>query len=528
MMTSLPLLEDTLVDLLQYGDTGALHVQQQLRRWTFYVQAGALVGLEREPGPPRGDDEDPTTWAAGLMAEAMRARDALWDFEEGQGPADFGIFDARHALPQAMSEARNLLDLLRRLQPVMHAWPRLTVDADTLTDNPSIQRWLRSLDGLGPGDERFTHAPTSPGLCLAVVWVAWKMGDLELGAWGHAAEELIDDMDEVAVEIAAERAAERVAESAVATPAEPGSTPAARYDASRPAWGPEQPSNTGGRALRNQTVGKESGVRTRPGPDPTLTHDPLVEGIVLARAGQTLAALALLEAAWTDNPDQAGLEEWMAYARFSANRERDPAAARTGLATLRDVMHRTDPVGDLRPLPWLLMARAQLERGDLVQARTILDQVLDRNVENFDAQELDEQLRAREAEAEAHRTPPRREPASKTAVALGLLVLLAAILISVQVVQPPPQVRPNHASEYAQVVKLERASPRAGRLGRRDPAGLARREFARGGRADLPRPGQGRRAGWRADTDAVVRRRRHADRVRAAPAIRTEGDAVGH
>jgi len=442
----LPLLEDTLVDLLRYGDTGALRVQDEICRWTFYVQGGVLIGVEREPPEAHPEDEDPTGHATAVLAEAMGARNALWDFEEGGSPEDFGLFDARHALTEAMCRARELPDLLGCLQPLMDAWPRLTIDPDTLTEDPEIQAWLRSLDGLGPGSERLTHAPSQPARCLAVVWLAWKMGEFDLGLSGSGGEDLIDD-------------GETQEEAALDDDTDLARAHAAHVDPHEPFHESFHEEGAEGDELSHthQTELLERGPpppHQAPEAVASPTRDPLVEGIALARAGSAEQALPLLEEAWEDDPDRPGLEEWLGYTRFTACRESDSDVARAGLTMLRDVMYRTGPTGDPPTLPWLLMARAQLERGDLLQARSVLDGVLAREPGDPEAQHLDSRLKSLEAEAEALRQRPKGTSMARVLRLSALLGLATAIGLVLQVVERQGPPRTDYSAQFAQIVPL--------------------------------------------------------------------------
>lgn len=442
MSAFLPALEDTLVDLLQYGDTGVLRVALAERRWSFYVQGGVLTGVEREPALPE-PAADPTAMATGVLVEAMTAKGALWDFDEGASPDELGLYDVRRALADALGQARPAFDLMRALQPVLDGWPELTVDADTLSGDPAVQRWLQSLDGLGPGNTRLLSAPPDPGPALGALWVAWKLGDLEL----HTGAIEDDDPSDFVERPQAQGLEEELA--AVGSGGDPGEHHEEDTDGHDEETAQTVRTGGGGmRAADRRRVLEELAERNR-----DARPDGFLAGVAHARAGDAAAALPLLEEAWEADPERPGLEEWLGYTRFAACRDSDPDKARAGLGMLRDVMYRTGPSGEPAVLPWILMARAQLERGDLVQARSQLDAVLQREPDHPEAMHVDGELR--KAEEEAARAAIRPEGVSLRRIAsmTGGVVVLAAIAVSVQVVDRTAP-RTDYSDQVAAVASL--------------------------------------------------------------------------
>ncbi|MCK6507877.1 hypothetical protein L6R53_31670 [Myxococcota bacterium] len=449
MSSLLPKLEDTLVDLLQYGDSGLLVVSGEAARWDFYVQGGVLVGLARRPAPddPAQSAEDPSSFAATLLREAMQAQNALWDFQEGVGPEDFGLFDARLALVEAVACARDFSDLLERVRPVLDGWPELKVDPDTLTPDRALQRWLVTLDGLAPGSERLTHAPGDAGHCLAAVWVAWKLGDLDL----HTAA-LVDDAQESwPPEDESDEPTGPAEEIAPGADGPPGELGDLDHDPHEEVVHDEAtfthrtaPTTTGGRTGREDR--SSAAVPSHP--------DPFVQGVALARAGEVSQALPLLQAAFEDDPERPGLEEWLGYTLFAACRDSDPAKARHGLSMLREVMYRTSPTGETPVLPWLLMARAQFERGDLLQARSILGNVLAREPDDPEAMHLDERIKAAEALVEQARHKPPTVSIARIIRMTSLFAVLTGIVMVVQVVERYQPPRTDYAPQFAAIAPL--------------------------------------------------------------------------
>lgn len=442
MTSFLPALEDTLVDLLHYGDTGALRVTLEERRWTFYVQGGILIGVEREP-PVAEAAPDATEHAARLLVEAMQAKGALWDFEEGGAPDDFGLYDVRRALADAMGRARDAPELIRMLQEVLDGWPELKVDADTLSGDPQVQAWLQTLDGLSPGSQRLTQAPARPGPALGALWVAWKLGDLDLHIGSiedeepsdvidiHGQDPVVDD-PHVPAEVAAldehdphEETAEVEEETAQTLHTHPSNADTRRR-------------------LLEELAGRNR----------TAREDPFIVGVAKARAGEAQEALPLLEASWEEDPDRPGLEEWLGYTRFAACRDSDPDKARHGLAMVRDAMYRTTPSGETPILPWILMARAQLERGDLVQARSQVNAVLEREPDDPEAMFLEAELR--KAEAEADKLKDREEGISLARIArmTGGVALVAVLVLAVQVQETNTEPRSNYAAQAPESIPL--------------------------------------------------------------------------
>ena len=451
MSSFLPKLEDTLVDLLQYGDSGVLTVSEEGTRWSFFVQGGVLVGVARHPSPgsaptadPAADPAaDPSAVVSAVLREAMSPRNALWDFKEGVGPDEFGLYDVRAALVVAIANERTLDDLLDRLRPVLEGWPELRVDPDTLTPDAALQRWLVSLDGLAPGNERLTHAPGDPGPCLAALWVAWKLGDLEL----HASA-LVDDAQDSIPPV------DETGET-------PGPTPDPTPDPSpgRPGTDEADPDEEAEHDEPTATHRTEP-VATSPLRDErssavvSARKDPYVQGISLARAGEVVKALPLLQAAFDDDPERPGLEEWLGYTMFSACRDSDPARARHGLSILREVMYRTTPTGETPVMPWLLMARAQFERGDILQARSILGNVLEREPDDPEALYLHERILVAEARVEQARHKPETVSLARVFRMTGLVAVLAGIVLVVQVVERRAPPRADYAPQFAELAPL--------------------------------------------------------------------------
>ncbi len=440
MSTFLPRLEETLVDLLQYGDTGALRVSVDDASWTFYVQGGVLVGVASDP-PPDEIPFDGTGLAADLLTAAMLAKGALWDFDDQASPDDFGIFDIRRALVDAVGRAREAHELLRFLEPVLEGWPELHVDPDTLTGDEEIQRWLETLDGLAPGNTRLLSAPARPGPALGALWVAWKLGDLDLHEGGLVDEDPSDVIDpsppidpamqvEISEPVAAALAAADEGELPREDTVEQDSSTALSHD------GP-----TG----EHPASGRGPGGRPR---------DPSVTGVALARAGNAADALPLLEEAFDEDPERSGLEEWLGYARFAACRDTDPDLARSGLTMLRDVMYRTGPTGETPILPWILMARAQFERGDLLQARSLLDAVLERERDDPEAMHLDGLLKKAEEELEKARQKPEGVSIARIIRMTSGVALLAFLVVATQVVENAPPTHTNYAPDVAELVPL--------------------------------------------------------------------------
>lgn len=451
MSSLLPKLEDTLVDLLQYGDSGLLVVSGEAARWDFYVQGGVLVGLARRPAPddPAQSAEDPSSFAATLLREAMQAQNALWDFQEGVGPEDFGLFDARLALVEAVACARDFSDLLERVRPVLDGWPELKVDPDTLTPDRALQRWLVTLDGLAPGSERLTHAPGDAGHCLAAVWVAWKLGDLDL----HTAA-LVDDAQESwPPEDESDPPTGPGAAAAPAGPAERGEPVAHDHDHDAHDEAEHDEATLTHRTAPTAT-GPQPGREDRSSQAVPARQDPFVLGVALARAGDVGPALPLLQAAFEDDPDRPGLEEWLGYTLFAACRDTDPTKARHGLSMLREVMYRTSPTGETPVLPWLLMARAQFERGDLLQARSILGSVLERDPDDPEAMHLHERLKAAEALAEQVRHKPPTVSVARIIRMTSLFAVLTGIILVVQVVERYQPPRTDYAPQFAEIAPL--------------------------------------------------------------------------
>lgn len=444
MTSFLPKLEDTLIDLLHYGDTGALVVSDDVRTWTFYVQGGVLIGVERRPALPPGDDADPAAAAVLAMTEAMATRNALWDFQEGTGPNDFGLYDVRQALTRALAQAREPSDLIDRLMPVLEGWPELRVDPDTLTDNTEVQSWLSTLDGLGPGSERMVHAPPHPGTCLGALWVAWKLGDLDLhgSAIDDAADSILPD-DELVADADTARPTEEVDHPHFPEPIDQDEvddvddvdelTQTHHTEPIRPRGSPREGSS---------------------GFVATARKDPFLQGVALARGGAVEEALPLLEAAFDDDAERPGLEEWLGYTRFAVCRDQDPERAKGGLTLLRDVMYRTGPTGETPILPWILMARAQFERGDLVQARGLLASVLEKEPDDPEAMHLDSQLKHAEEEARLARVKPEGVSVARIVRMTGLVAILAALVVSIQVVERYQPPRTDYAPQFQEIVPL--------------------------------------------------------------------------
>ncbi len=425
MTSFLPKLEETLAELLQYGDTGLLAVQDEAGSWGFFVQSGALVGIRggsaQAGQEEEGEEQDPERRAIRCLVEAMRAGSPMLEFCPDEAPEEFGFFDARRVLSAAVGEARAVPVLLERLRPVLEGWPELRVEPETYSELPAMQEWLGSFNGLAPGSARLARAPTEdPGLCLAAIWLAWRLGDLEVHGQG-----LVEDGGESVLP------QEEVVE---AEPAEdPPTAPSLTHRTERTAR-----SSSGGHA-----------------PVPPRTFDPYLRGLSLARAGQAAAALPLLEQAFAEDPDHPGLEEWLGYCRFSACRESEPERARKGLEMLRDVMYRTGPTGEMPLLPWTLMARAQLERGDLVQSRSILNSVLERDRNDSEAQQLEARLAHAEAELEAARTrTTSRISWPRVALLLGLLLIVVLIYHLSVWMQTSGPVREDLAPTVAHIAPL--------------------------------------------------------------------------
>lgn len=431
----LPKLEDMLVDLLQFGDTGALRISLGLRQWTLFVQGGVLVGIDRAPGwePPPPDGEDP---ARRLLVEALSAQGAIIEFAEGQGPADFGLYDVRLALGEALGEARPTHVLLEMLKPVLEGWPELRADPDTLSSDPRVQAWLASLDGLGLGNTRLLYAPPRPGPALGALWVAWKLGDLDL----HAAAIDDEDLSGSFRARAPAPSAAPVEGAAFDDQEEAHDEETARSHGTAPTWTT---------AHTHRSAGPEGpGILRRP------PRDPFLEGVSRARAGQPVEALPLLEAAWEEDPERPGLEEWLGYTRFAALRESDPEKAKAGLAALREVMYRTGPTSETPILPWTLMARAQYERGDMVQARSLIDTVLQREPDDPEAMHLDGLIRQAEARMAEIRSGPPPVSWRRIAGLTGGVAVLAALVTVLRVADQPRPTRDDYASAYQDVLPL--------------------------------------------------------------------------
>lgn len=440
MSSFLPRLEETLVDLLLYGDSGALRVSVDRASWTFYVQAGVMVGVSSEP-PPEEVPFDGTRLAADMLVAAMQARGAIWEFDEQASPPEFGIFDARRALVDAVGRARAAHELLRYLEPVLEGWPELKVDPDTLTGDVEIQRWLQTLDGLAPGNTRLIHAPSRPGPALGALWVAWKLGDLDLHEGAIEDEDPYEVVDPIASMDAGSPTdhGEPITASLAATEDDPLPTEETAEDDSATARSHEPPAPTRCDASR--------------GPGGS-TGDPFVAGVALARAGKAAEALPLLEEAFEEDPDRPGVEEWLGYARFAACRDSDPDRARSGLTLLRDVMYRTGPTGETPILPWILMARAQFERGDLLQARSLLDSVLEREPDDPEAMHIDSLLRAAEEELEKARQKPEGISLARIFRMTGGVALLALLVVATRVVENTSPPHTDYAPEVADLVPL--------------------------------------------------------------------------
>lgn len=397
MSSFLPSFEETLAELLAYGDQGALALRGQGAPIVFHVQGGVLVGIEG-PAPVAGEEAE--AWAVRSLVAALSAVGAEVDFLPDAAPAAFDFYDARRLLPAAVARVRELPELLERLRPVLEGWPELRVEPEAFTDNPVVSAWLGGFDGLAPGSARLARAPSSEAaLSLAVLWVAWKLGDLDVRATG-----LIDDAEESMEGPAAEP-----------DPDEPTEPPP-----------PEEPTEN--------SVTSRSAPSVQRAPRPV---DSYHTGLALARAGQPSRALPLLEQAWLDDPDRPGLEEWLGYCRFVVCRESEPERARAGLELLREGMYRTGPSGELALLPWTLMARAQLERGDLVQARSILNSVLERDRTDPEAQNLAHRLEHAEAQAEAARQKAGPAISWSRAAALVAGVAVLALLVHIALMDPP-------------------------------------------------------------------------------------------
>ncbi|MCB9779329.1 MAG: hypothetical protein H6742_12250 [Alphaproteobacteria bacterium] len=458
MTSFLPSLADTLIDLVHYGDTGALRVTDEGREWVFHVQGGILVGVQR--APPLPEDLEGSELAARCMTEVMELKTPLFSFEEGSGPDSFGLFDVRHALGLAMGDTRSVDELLRALEPVLDAWPELRADADTLSPDVAVQRWLATMDGLAPGIDRIRSAPPPASRSMAALWVAWKLGDLDL----HD-DQLIDDEPEaVAVGNTTEEESPLAPEGTRsgafgAVGGEPHADEVDGDEATAQTAHTALTAHTDVTALTQSFAEKLAKAVDKEPSSSIITAvlpDPFVAGVALARAGDAPRALALLEAAWEEDPERPGLEEWLGYTRFTALRESNPEAARQGLAMLRDVMYRTGGGAEQPTQPWVLMARAQFERGDLLQARSVLDTALDRESDDPEAMDLDARLKKAEAEAEALRQRRSRPSGVRIALLLiGVAILVAAAVVW-QLTRPaidPPRV--NHARSYSQTVMLD-------------------------------------------------------------------------
>ncbi|NOY25360.1 MAG: hypothetical protein GXP62_05760 [Oligoflexia bacterium] len=450
MTSSLPKLEDTLVDLLRYGDTGALVVSVDQQKWTFFVQGGVLVGVVRDPPLPPIDPADPTATAVLAITQAMGATQPIWDFLDGEAPTDFGLFDARRAMTRAISQVRSASDLVHRLKPVMDGWPELRVDADTLTADQDVQRWLETLDGLGPGGERFTHAPPNPAECLAAAWVAWKLGELDLheSALDDGLYSMIPD-DEPQDEPVDEPDTE------VGPSLRPGTDSYCDGDAFAVA-----PTDQEARSLAANTEPIEP-IEPVLAPDEAtidvvanIRDDPFIQGVALARGGAVAQALPLLEAAFALDSERPGVEEWLGYTRFAACRDDDPERARAGLSLLRDVMYRTGPTGETPVLPWLLMARAQFERGDLLQARSLLGNVLEKVPDDPEAMHLDGRIREMEKKVSQLRDRPKGISLVRLMRMIALVATLAALVLGVEYTQQYEPPRADYSAEFEKVAPL--------------------------------------------------------------------------
>lgn len=426
MTSFLPKLEETLAELLQYGDTGMLAVEDEDRTWGFFVQSGALVGV-RGGSTPAGEEEDPEQRAIRYLVEAMQAGSPLLEFRPDEAPEEFGFFDARRLVTIAVSEARPVADLLDRLRPVLEGWPELRVDPEAYTDQPAMKQWLGDFNGLATGSARLARTPTDEAAYgLAAIWLAWRLGDLEV----HG-QELVDDAGESNL------------------PGDDASAPEP-VDLQELAEDPHTlPSVT------NQTERTATSAHGRSTSASVKSVDPYLRGLSLARADQTAAALPLLEEAFADDPDHPGLEEWLGFCRFTVLRDSDPARAQSGLEMLRDVMYRTGPTGEMPLLPWTLMARAQFERGDLVQSRSILNSILERDRNDTEARQLEARLARAEAEQEAARVRPTGPVYwPRVVVLFGLLFAALATYHFTVWVQGSPPIRVDLAPAVAHIAPL--------------------------------------------------------------------------
>lgn len=111
-------------------------------------------------------------------------------------------------------------------------------------------------------------------------------------------------------------------------------------------------------------------------------------GQSMFRAGRIVESHPLFRGAHEKCPEEIEFRAWYGYTTFYLNHGRDDEAAAKGLSMLRQAVDDNGKQERKHDAIWLLLAKAQHQRGDALQARRTLVQVIKMNAANSDAVRL--------------------------------------------------------------------------------------------------------------------------------------------
>lgn len=195
-------MDEIVARLIADSASGALEIRQAKKRWLFFFSEGSLVYTRSNLKSEQTESirsklgDLPTSelirhQAVRRFRNAFRAASPTHSFHDGAHPPQVTPVHAVEALLEGIRLAYAEDILLRRIEPLLDAYPQVRSDIGGLGLPSPLDQYLQDLDGGRTGRDVLDFAPAPPGVVRSAMLVLWKMGEIELGEEVEAGAQIV-------------------------------------------------------------------------------------------------------------------------------------------------------------------------------------------------------------------------------------------------------------------------------------------------------------------------------------------------